>query len=677
MRAVVVAAALYLVAPGHPDVAGGGLPLGQTGTTLLILLVGVFFWLRHAPRVRTPPLLIGLAAALIGVKVAIAAVTPHSGWLASYYTDAQFTPPIQRSTDFRDLSATRIDRQLAFTDTEFPVHFFNGPGFNFGFRREVTEPFAAHWRGYLRNDEPLTAEVEARGTVEITVDGHLAPSLIAIDSGDHVIDVRYSKPRDTEGLLRVIPRDGSGSREWGIGEVMPAPVSPAERSRAQTLAAVARVLPIPMIAIVAIGLGPAVAAMVRSSARRWPEHRIDALQPWVAPIVLIALLGQGLWKSRHLVDHVWTLTGGDDWWAFEVLARDALVNGWRVNLGQMHGGAFNTYPGYVYFLALVHWISGESLAGPILMNFVALAAATILVYATARRLLSPFTALFVLAMLLVIEQSAFVRYYTVTLLSENLFFVVAAATIYLLVRFEQERRWWALAAAGLCGGLATVTRPTMLLYLPAAAAIVLVESAIGVGWRRAIAVATVLAATWLLAVAPITFRNYVVSGRAVLVTEGQGRTFIDYNLPPGDSATHNKYYEAFTGSNLSAARTLLWILWEHPAATLRQWGEKLAFSLGMVHWKGSSPHPELLATSALYAAATVWVPGARTLPAMFVHAFIATHLATLLLSMPWNYGYRMLLAMFLVMPIFSAAVIARPLELWLRRRRSHWVAGVP
>jgi len=683
MRAVVVAAALYLVAPGHPDVAGGGLPLGQTGTTLLMLLAGSLLWLRDTPASRMSPMLITVAGALIGAKLAMAAMTPHSGWSASYYTNEQFTPPAQRSTDFPGPSATRIDRQLSFADTEFPVHFFNGPGFNVGFRREVTEAFAVHWRGHLLNDEPLTLEVESQGEVEVTIDGRpvdfslarRSPGESGIDPGEHVIEVRYRKPRDTEGLVRVIPRDSSGPRAWRIGEVMPAPASPAERSRARSLAAAAWIVHVPMVAIVVIALGPAIATKWRSSAMRWRASPIAALQPWVGPIVLIGLMGQGLWQSRHLVGRVWTLTGGDDWWAFETLARDVLLNGWRANAGLEHGGPFNTYPGYVYFQALVHLITGESLAGPILMNFVALAAATILVYATARRLTSPVAALLTLAMLLALEQAAFVRYYTITLLSENLFFLFVAATIGLLVRFAQEQRWQVLTGAGVCGGFATATRPTMLLYLPAAAVIVLLVCAITAGWRRAVVAVAILATTWLLAVAPITVRNYLVSGRVVLVTEGQGRTFIDYNLPPGDSASHVKYYEAFTGSNLSAARTLLWILWDHPASTLRQWGEKLGFSLGMVHWKGSSPHPELLITSLLYAVAIVWLQSARTLAAMFVHAFIGTHLLTLLLSMPWNYGYRLLLAMFLVMPVFSAAVIARPLEAWLRRRQPHWVAG--
>jgi hypothetical protein len=60
---------------------------------------------------------------------------------------------------------------------------------------------------------------------------------------------------------------------------------------------------------------------------------------------------------------------------------------------------------------------------------------------------------------------------------------------------------------------------------------------------------------------------------------------------------------------------------------------------------------------------------------LIVHAFIATHLATLLLTMPSNYGYRMLLAMFLFMPVFGSALLARPLEAWLRQHRPLWLVS--
>ena len=212
-----------------------------------------------------------------------------------------------------------------------------------------------------------------------------------------------------------------------------------------------------------------------------------------------------------------------------------------------------------------------------------------------------------MAWLLVLEQLDFVRYYTVTLLSENLFFLLVAATLYLFVRFANRGGWVWLAGAAVCGGLATGTRPTMLLYLPLAILLAAVIAMRRDGWRAAAGAGLLVASLWLVGVAPFTLRNYLVSGTPVLVTAGQGRTFLDYNLPPGTNEENGKYFQSFTGTNAAALKTLLWILWDHPSYTLRNWGHKIGFSLGMTHWMGLAPHPEFVLTSLLYLAAIILV----------------------------------------------------------------------
>jgi len=677
MRVFVFVAALYLIAPGHPDVLLAGLPLGQTGTVLLVLLVGAWLWTRGVAVTVPRPLLTALVAAAIAVKVLLALLAPPSGWSASYYANDQFTPPVQPSLDFPRLEATRIDRQLSFADTEFPVHFFNDNGFNFGIRREVSEPYSVHWRGYLQTTEPTTLTLESRGPADIEVDGMRASVLpVTIAAGSHIVDVRYRKPRDTDALLRVLPLEAGGApRDWRRGEVTPAPMSASRRALARWLVVPAWLLHAFVLGLVCWSLGPAVAAKARASWRRTVANPLDGVHHWVAPVVLLFLTAQGLWKSRHLVDQFFTLTGGDDWWAFEAGARDVLLNGWLMNDGAPTGMAFFVYPGYGYFLAGVHAITGEPLAGPVLVNFIALGIATILVYSMARVIVAPLAAYIAVAWLLVLEQLDFVRYYTVTLLSENLFFPLVAATLYLFVRFATRGGWPWLAGAAVCGGLATATRPTMLLYLPLAVILAAIIAMKRDGWRRAAVAGVLVASLWMAGLSPITLRNYLVSGSPVLVTSGQGLTFLHYNMPPATAEAKVKYYRSFTGTNLSALKTLLWILWDHPAYTLRNWGTKIGFSLGMTQWMGLGPHPEFVLTSLLYLAALVFVRSARTTSALIVHAFIATHLATLLLTAPSNYGYRMLLAMFLFMPVFAGALLARPLEAWLRRRRPSWLVS--
>jgi hypothetical protein len=668
MRVLVFAAALYLLVPGHPDIALSGVPLGQTGAFLLIIVLLCWAWTRDVPATVRPSIGRGLGV-LIAVKLALALFVPHSGWLASYYAN----DVLRRSVDFApSLGATRIDRQLSFVDTEFPVHFFNEHGFNYGLRREATEPWVADWKGFVHAGDRLDVRHDAKGALQIVVDGvPAAGNPVAIEPGDHVVEIRYVKDKEVEGAVHVAPIGADGApRPWALGEVTPVPTSPARRTVARIMAPVAWIIHAMAALLVLAGFTPAIAAKLRQiRSLGW----IDAAHQLVMPAVILFLTAQGLWKSRHLVGHVFTLTGGDDWLAFEMNARDILINGPLLLRGSVPGKGlpYFEYPGYGYFVAAGHWLTGESLAGIILLNFVCLALATTLSYAIARRLTNPLAALCGVALLLFVQQLAFVRYYTVTLLSENLYFLLVPLMVYWLVRYLHEQSWWTLIAAAIAGGLATATRPTMQLFLPVAI-VILAFSQWRAGRLKAALVAPVVFVVFFFAaIGPFTYRNYVMSGKPVLVTEGQAQTFIDYNLPEG--VPTDKYLLAFHGSNLSAAKVLLMILWDEPAQTLKGWATKAVFGLGMVHWMGAAnrPHPELLLTSVLYLAALLLVREARTAEAWIIHGFIATHLATLLLTSPANYGYRMVLTMYLLMAVFAGAVIAKLAARWVDRGVTH------
>jgi hypothetical protein len=73
-------------------------------------------------------------------------------------------------------------------------------------------------------------------------------------------------------------------------------------------------------------------------------------------------------------------------------------------------------------------------------------------------------------------------------------------------------------------------------------------------------------------------------------------------------------------------------------------------------------------TSVLYLASLVLLRDARRPAAWLLHGFIFTHLATLLLTMPSNYGYRMVLSMYLLMVVFVGGVVIKVVGPWLDRR---------
>ena len=79
-------------------------------------------------------------------------------------------------------------------------------------------------------------------------------------------------------------------------------------------------------------------------------------------------------------------------------------------------------------------------------------------------------------MLIGIEELAFIRHYTVILLSENLYFATVAWTVAALVGFISEGRRALLVSAGVAAGLSSLVRPVMMLYFLPAVAIVMIAA---------------------------------------------------------------------------------------------------------------------------------------------------------------------------------------------------------
>jgi hypothetical protein len=66
------------------------------------------------------------------------------------------------------------------------------------------------------------------------------------------------------------------------------------------------------------------------------------------------------------------LSGLDDWLVYESSARDILLNGPLMSGGQGHAAPFYGQPLYPYVLALAHRLTGESVFGPVVLQFAAL-----------------------------------------------------------------------------------------------------------------------------------------------------------------------------------------------------------------------------------------------------------------------------------------------------------------
>jgi hypothetical protein len=295
----------------------------------------------------------------------------------------------------------------------------------------------------------------------------------------------------------------------------------------------------------------------------------------------------------------------------------------------------------------------------VFVQFLILAGVAWLVWRFAAEWFGARSAAAALVALVAVFEVDFTRYYTVTLLSENLYVLTVTLTLVAFARWIRDGRQRDLAWMAFWGGVSTITRPPMLLFLAPALAIVFARS------RSIVRVATA-ATIWLAVIAPITLRNLVVSHRLVLVSDVPVWSVFTYNVPPSVDAA--AYGAALPATARAVITRLALMARDHPAAMLALQARKLGFSLGIIQWgSGYRPHPELVAISALYLLLLV-VDRRMRQPALWpVHAFIACHLASMTITMPWNYGYRLILPAYVYTTGLSIAAAAA----LLRSRTAH------
>jgi dolichyl-phosphate-mannose-protein mannosyltransferase len=657
--AAFVAIVLYLLVPGAAGTFLSGVPLGLWGLAAftLVIFVGVFFR-GQASSVNWTRMAVCFAF-LVAMKAGAAWASMPTGWRGWYYASGDFSGPVRRSTEFVHLDATRIDPAIDFRDDYFPAYFLNEADFNRGIRREVTEPVTARWVGYLHpaSSGAVTIELAARGSASISRNGEVllrastqtgpVSRTTPLEPGEHALTVEYVKPANTDPLISLRGVNAAGPSADLV--VTPEPVRPWRRSIFRPVTIVARLIEVLFIGLFASILG----RLIR--ARRW---RVD-VPSTLAAAMFVFFVVQGAIAAAPLQHRALSLSGGDDWLGFEARGREILTGGLLMRFGQPlgSGDAYYYYPGYSYVLAAVHALGGEDLVAPIFVHFLLLFLTNLVVYRAATRLFDRTVALGAVALLVIVEQVAFVRHYTTTILSENVYILTVALSVYALIIFVLKGRTASLVWSGLMAGLSALIRPAMMLDFPLAMFVVAAVSWRS-GWRRTAAYVTVFVVAWMSVVSLATVRNYLVSGSPILISTTPAQSFVLYNLPASGGGEYMEAYKNHTGL-ASALQLLGRIAVEHPGDTARNVITKVGFSLGWLQWMGGNLHPEFLLASAGYLLAVLLLPAARSAPTWPVHAFVLAHLAGLVLTMPSNYGYRLLLPMYVFFPMFaSAATVA-------------------
>ncbi len=202
--------------------------------------------------------------------------------------------------------------------------------------------------------------------------------------------------------------------------------------------------------------------------------------------------------------------------------------------------AFFRGPMYPYFLAALYKISGNSIAFAVFVHHILGALTAGFVYLTARELFARRVAL--VAGLMVALYWVLV-YMEGDLLVETLFIFFNSLSLYLLTAGIKRKHWAWLAAGGLALGLATITRPSVMVFFPAIPLAIWLANraktrvaapARARGW---VAQSVVVAIAVAVPIMPVMIRNYQVAHAIVPVGASGGVNFFIGNNPASDGST--------------------------------------------------------------------------------------------------------------------------------------------
>src|SRR6185436_7959092 len=131
-------------------------------------------------------------------------------------------------------------------------------------------------------------------------------------------------------------------------------------------------------------------------------NRFASLERPLLAGLLLVVVAYALLTTSELAGRAVVLEGGQDWLTYESYARDILLNGPLMTLGEPigKGKPFFFQPFYPYYLAGLHWLTGEGLWGPIVLQIFGVGIAGVLIYALGKRLFGVLAGVAALALFL-------------------------------------------------------------------------------------------------------------------------------------------------------------------------------------------------------------------------------------------------------------------------------------
>ncbi len=675
----------YVLTPGHPLAVLRGVPLDVAGVAAAGAVAIAWFGLWRPAANHLTLTVALLVAASIGAKVLFWAAAPTYGLAVEYHTRPRLTGPIERSTEARIGEYTRIEPAL---DGKLGLHFFNDvERFNSieeSDPNRETLPFAARWTGFLRvpDDGTYPISLTASGAAALFVDDRPVLTVpagsreetdaadISLARGVVPLRVEYIHAGSVPATLRVAWNPGSGVVPIGGSYVLAAPAPAHVLEIDPMLRRFAVALDIVVLAALVLAGGLAVWRAARVG-RRPREIERALLAAFLLAVLIYALV-----STRELEGRAVMLEGGQDWLTYESYARDILLNGPLMTLGKPLGGGkpFFFQPFYPYYLAGLHWLAGEALWGPIVIQVLGTGVSGVVLFYLARRLADARAAWATLALFAALFASQ-LDWVARKLLAENLYFMLLPAAVLCTLRYVDTARRRDLVFGGLLFGLAAVTRAPTLLYVASAAVLlVLFLRRQGATLRHAAFAAGALLALTVLVSALVPLRNAVVSGRPALVATNGGATLLLAHTPTErvrlGGVDRDPLYNALGLDR--PTREVAEFVRQDPVGYLATLVPLGLYSLGFpgaVDGSGAVAW-DILGLTVLYLVSLVTLPGTLTLRAGLLHTFIAIHLGIMMTFLPYVYGYRQVLPMNLLMLPFAASVLVRLARHWLALPRS-------
>lgn len=259
--------------------------------------------------------------------------------------------------------------------------------------------------------------------------------------------------------------------------------------------------------------------------------------PWLAGILILGALLRA-WYLMEILDAPDFRALRQDLDVQDYHARAILTGDWDVRSDvidpEIRTTPYYRPPGYVYFLTAVYFLSGGSYLAPRLVHMALGLLSATLMYLLGRHLFGRVAGL--LTAFFTATYWGFI-YYEGEVNDPALFVFLVACLLLGLRRWAVSFAFaWAILIGGMIGVYALM-RPNILLFGPVVAAWMLYIAWRRGQWRCAFTSWFWLALTSVLAIAPVTVRNYVVSGEFVPISTYFGENLLIGNGEDSDGYT--------------------------------------------------------------------------------------------------------------------------------------------